>query len=332
MHEQILRNLQNKQYAPIYLLMGEEPYYIDMISDFIQYQVLDESQREFDMTVMYGKDTDITTVINAAKRFPMMSPYQVIIVKEAQHIKELDKIQFYLTNVSKSTILVLCYKYGTVDGRKKWVAEIKKNGVLFESKKLRDYEMIPWISKYAKSKNLQIDDKAMAMLNDFLGTDLSRVANELDKLCITMPAGSNKITPELIEKNIGISKDFNVFELQDALLRKDVLKANRIINYFADNKKANPIQMVLAQLFGFFSNLMIFHYLPQKTADAAAAEFKIHPFVARNYVTAAKSFNAWKTMNIITYIRETDARSKGVDNVSANEGDLLKELIFKILH
>jgi DNA polymerase III subunit delta len=332
MHEQILRNLQNKQFAPIYLLMGEEPYYIDILSDYFQYQVLDESQREFDMTVMYGKDTDITSVINAAKRFPMMSPYQVIIVKEAQHIKDLDKLQFYLSNMSKSTILVLCYKYGTVDGRKKWVNQLKKTGVLFESKKLRDYEMIPWISKYTKSMNLQVDDKAMAMLNDFLGTDLSRVANELDKLCITMPAGSNRITPEHIEKNIGISKDFNVFELQDALLRKDVLKANRIINYFADNKKANPIQMVLAQLFSFFSNLMIFHYLPVKSAEAAASEFKIHPFIARNYLQAAKSYNAWKTMNIIAYIRETDARSKGIDNVSAGEGDLLKELIFKILH
>ena len=312
--------------------MGEEPYYIDILSDYIQYQVLDESQSEFDMSVMYGKDTDITSVINAAKRFPMMSPFQVIIVKEAQHIKDLDKLQFYLSNMSKSTILVLCYKYGTVDGRKKWVAELKKKGVLFESKKLRDYEMIPWISKYAKSKNLQVDDKAMAMLSDFLGTDLSRVANELDKLCITMPAGSNRITPDLVEKNIGISKDFNVFELQDALLRKDVLKANRIINYFADNKKANPIQMVLAQLFSFFSNLMIFHYLPVKSAEAAALEFKIHPFIARNYLLAAKSYNAWKTMNIIAYIRETDARSKGIDNVSAVEGDLLKELIFKILH
>lgn len=332
MHEQILRNLQNKNFAPIYLLMGEEPYYIDMISDYMQYQVLDENQREFDLTVMYGKDTDITTVINAAKRYPMMSPYQVLIVKEAQHIKELEKIQFYLNKVSKSTILVLCYKYGTVDGRRKWVTELKKAGVVYESKKLRDYEMSAWISNFAKSKNLVIDEKSMAMLTDFLGTDLSKVANELNKLCITLPTGSNRITPEHIEKNIGISKDFNVFELQDALIQKNIVKANRIIRYFADNKKANPIQMVLAQLFSFFSNLMIFHYLPSKTADAAAAEFKIHPFIARNYLQASKSYNAWKTMNIITYIRETDARSKGIDNVSAGEGDLMKELIFKILH
>jgi len=332
MHEQILRNLQNKNFAPIYLLMGEESYFIDLISDFIQHHVLDDNQREFDQTVLYGKDTDITTVINTAKRFPMMSPYQVVIVKEAQHIKDLDKLQFYLSNVAKSTILVLCYKYGTVDGRRKWVGELKKCGVVYESKKLREYEMSSWISQYAKSKNLVIDEKAMIMLTDFLGTDLSKVANELDKLIITKPTGSNRITPELIEKNIGISKDFNVFELQDALINKDVQKANQIIRYFADNKKSNPIQVVLAQLFNFFSNLMIFHYLPTKTAEAAAAEFKIHPFIARNFLKAAKSYNAWKTMNIISFIRETDARSKGIDNVSAGEGDLLKELIFKILH
>lgn len=332
MHEQILQSLKQKKYAPIYFLMGEEPYYIDLISDYIQYEILDESQREFDLSVLYGKDVDITTVINTAKRFPMMSPYQVLIVKEAQHIKDIDKLQFYIQHYAPATILVICYKYGTVDGRKKWVNELKKTGVLFESKKLRDYEMSAWIAKYAKSKDLQIEEKAMVMLTDFLGTDLSKVANELDKLAITKPAGTNRITPDIIEKNIGISKDFNVFELQDALIKKDVLKANRIINYFADNKKTNPIQMVLAQLFGFFSNLMIFHYLPQKTAEAAASEFKIHPFIARNYLTAAKSFNAWKTMNIITSIRETDARSKGIGNVSADEGDLLKELVFKILH
>jgi DNA polymerase-3 subunit delta len=332
MHEQILRNLQSKKFAPVYLLMGEESYYIDLISDYIQHHILDDNQREFDLTVMYGKDTDITTVINTAKRFPMMSHYQVVIVKEAQHIKDIDKLQYYLSNVSKSTILVLCYKYGTVDGRKKWVGELKKIGVVYESKKLREYEMNSWISQYTKSKNLVIDEKAMIMLTDFLGTDLNKVANELDKLCLTKPIGSNRITPELIEKNIGISKDYNIFELQDALISKNVMKANQIIRYFADNKKSNPLQVVLSQLFNFFSNLMIFHYLPSKTAEAAASEFKIHPFIARNYLKAAQSFNAWKTMNIITYIRETDARSKGIDNVSAGEGDLLKELIFKILH
>lgn len=331
-YEQILRDLQQKKYAPVYLLMGEEAYFTDLISDYIQDNVLDENQREFDLTVMYGKDSDITTVINTAKRFPMMSPYQVVIVKEAQHIKELEKMEHYLHNIPKSTILVICYKYGTVDGRRKWVVDLKRQGVVFDSQKLRDYEMSSWISKYAKSKDLVIDEKSMIMLTDFLGTDLSKVANEIDKLAITKPAGSNRITPELIEKNIGISKDYNVFELQDALISKNILKANRIIRYFAENKKSNPIQMVVAQLFNFFANLMLFHYLPQKTADAAASEFKIHPFIAKNYVKAAQNYNAWKTMHIITWIRETDARSKGINNVSTDDGDLMKELIFKILH
>jgi DNA polymerase-3 subunit delta len=331
-HEQILNDLKNKKFSPVYLLMGEESYYIDLISDFIQNNLLDETQREFDQTILYGKDSDMTLIINTAKRFPMMSPYQVVIVKEAQQIKDLDKMELYVKNIPSKTILVICYKYGTVDGRRKWVTELKKQGIVFDSQKLRDYEMSGWISRYAKSKNLIIDDKALLMLTDFLGTDLSKVVNELDKLCITKSENSNKITPELIEKNIGISKDFNVFELQDALISKDVLRANRIIRYFADNKKSNPIQMVLAQLFNFFSNLMLFHYLPDKSAEFAASELKIHPFVAKNYLKASKTFNAWKTMNILAIIRETDARSKGINNAGTEDGELMKELIFKILH
>lgn len=331
-HDQILRDLKNRIFAPVYLLMGEEPYYIDLISDFIQSNILDETQREFDQLILYGKDVDTSAIINAAKRFPMMAEQQVIIVKEAQHIKDLDKLQFYLQNVSRSTLLVICYKYGTVDGRRKWVTELKKLGVVFESPKLRDYEMAAWINRYAVSKNLKIDDRALLMLTDFLGTDLSRVVNELDKLCLTLPAASNRITPESIETNIGISKEFNVFELQDALIENDVLKANRIVQYFADNKKLNPIQLVLGQLFNFFANLMLFHYLPVKDENSATAEFKIHPFIARNYVKAAKRFSAWKTMYIISDIRETDARSKGFGNISADDNQLYKELIYKILH
>jgi DNA polymerase III subunit delta len=332
-YDQIIRDLQQKKYAPVYLLMGEESFYIDMISDFIQNKILDDSQREFDQLIVYGKDTEIGSIINAARRFPMISPYQILIVKEAQHIKELEKMEFYLQNIPKTTILVICYKYGTVDGRRKWVADLKKaGGVVYESVKLRDYEMGSWINKYAAGKGLQLEEKAVLMLSDFLGTDLGKVANELDKLAITNPPGTGRITPDIIEKNIGISKDFNIFELQDALINNDKLKAFRIVRYFADNKKVNPIQMIAAQLFGFFSNLMIFHYLPVKTAEAAASDLKVHPFVAKNYVKAAQRFNAWKTMRIISWIRETDARSKGVNNVAADDGDLMKELIYKILH
>lgn len=332
-YEQIISNLRIKSYSPVYFLMGEEPYYIDLISDFIQDKVLNESEKEFDQTIVYGKDiAEIGTVINAAKRYPMMSKYQVLIVKEAQLIKAWDDLMYYLQNPLKSTILVFCYKYGTPDKRKKWFQDIQKNGVVFESVKLRDYEIGSWVNSYAKSKNVAIEDKAVAMLTEFLGTDLSKMAHEIDKLVITKPASLQRITPEFIEKNIGISKDFNVFELQAALIARDVLKANRIILYFADNKKANPLVLVLSQLFKFFSDLMMFHYLPDKSQAAVASELKINPYFVKDYQNAAKVFGAWKTMNIISWIRETDARYKGIDNPSADEGDIMKELIFKILH
>lgn len=331
-YDHIHRDLVDKKYLPVYLLMGEEPFYIDQISNYIQNNVLDDMQKEFDLSVVYGKDTDINQLINLARRYPMMSPKQVVILKEAQLIKDLDKLQYYLANYSKQTILVICYKYGTVDGRKKWVNELKNIGLVYESRKLRDYEIIPWISKYSKSKNISFDEKALQMLADFIGTDLSRLVNEIDKLSITKPKNSNIITPEAIEKNIGISKDFNIFELQDALTSKDILKANRIVNYFADNKKNNPMVVILSQLFNFFSNLMMYHYLPNKQPEAVAAEFKINPFFAKNYQRAANTFNAWKTMQIISLIREADALCKGVDNASTDDGEILRELIYKITH
>lgn len=331
-YEQILTDLRKKEYSPIYFLMGEEPYYIDVISDFIQKNVLDDTGKEFDMSVLYGKDVDISTVINAAKRYPMMGTYQVLIIKEAQLIKDWDNFVHYLSNPLKSTILVLCYKYGTPDKRKKWFQEVMKVTTVYESAKLRDYEVASWITKYCKERNVAIDDKATAMIAEFLGTDLSKLVNELDKLVLTKPADMPRITPELVEKNIGISKDFNVFELQAALINKDVLKANRIVRYFAENKKANPMVMVLSQLFKFFSDLMLYHYLPDKNQGAVASELKINPYFVKDYQKASQSFGAWKTMNIITFIRETDARYKGIDNPSTDEGDLMKELIFKILH
>ena len=331
-YEQIISDLHRKSYSPIYLLMGDEAYYIDQITDYIQNEILDESQKEFDMTVVYGKDTEMTTIINAAKRYPMLSPYQVVIVKEAQMIKDWETLQYYIQKPLATTILVFAYKYGTPDKRKKWVLDISKTGVVFESQKLRDYEMSAWINKYLRTKNVTADEKAVVMLTDFLGTDLSKVVNEIDKLLLTKPANTNRITPEHIEKNIGISKDFNVFELQTALINKDILKANRIIRYFADNKKTNPMLMVLAQLFSYFSNIMLYHYLPDKTQSAVASELKINPYFVKDYQKAAQTFGAWKTMNIISLIRETDARGKGIESNGVEDGELMKELIYKILH
>jgi len=331
-YEQVFTELRKKAYRPVYFLMGEEPYYIDLISDYIQNNVLGEAEKEFDQTILYGKDVDISTVINAAKRYPMMGQQQVLIVKEAQLIKNWDDLVHYFKNPLKSTILVFCYKYGTPDKRKKWFVELEKQAVIYESSKITDYKIVEWITNYAKSKNLAIEAKAVAMLSEYLGTDLSKIAHELEKLVITKPATMASITPDLIEKNIGISKDFNVFELQAALISRDVLKANRIIRYFAENKKANPLVLVLSNLFKFFSDLMIFHYLPDKSKGPAASELKINPYFVQDFQRASQVFGAWKTMNIITYIRETDARYKGIDNPSTDEGDIMKELIFKIMH
>ena len=282
--QQIMTDLRRKVYNPVYFLMGEEAYYIDQISDFIQNNILNESEIDFNLNVLYGKDVDIAAVINAAKRYPMMSEYQVIIVKEAQLIKDWDALSFYLANPLKSTILCFCYKYGKPDGRKKWVQDLNKSAVVFESKKLYDNQVGLWIREYLAERKVRISEKAEMMLTEFLGTDLSKIANELDKLLITKKPEETHITPEMIEKNIGISKDFNVFELQSALINRDVLKANRIIRYFGENKKANPIQMVISQLFSFFNNLMMYHYLPDKNPATVAAELKVTPYFTKDYV------------------------------------------------
>lgn len=331
-YEQIMTDLRRRAYRPVYFLMGEEAYYIDQISDYIQNNILDESEVDFNLSILYGKDVDIDTVINAAKRYPMMAEFQVVIVKEAQLIKDWESLSYYLAKPLKSTILCFCYKYGKPDGRRIWVQDLNKHAVVFESKKLYDNQIGQWIRNYLGEKKVRITEKAEMMLTEFLGTDLSKIANELDKLLITKAPNELQITPELIEKNIGISKDFNVFELQDALIKKDILKVNRIVRYFGENKKSNPIQMVLAQLFNFFSNLMMFHYLPDKSPAVVASELKVNPYFTKDYIQAAKSFNAWKTMQIISEIRTTDARSKGIDDTGTESAYLLKELTFKILH
>jgi DNA polymerase-3 subunit delta len=334
-YDEIIAALKAKQYKPLYFLMGDEPYYIDLISDYIQNSVLDDSQKGFDLTVVYGKkDTKMIDIINLAKRFPVMSQHQVIIVKEAQNIKkdEWEKLSYYIKQPQPATILVFCHKYGKPDGRMKWLAETRKAGVVFESDKLYENQVGAWIKQYAWQHGISIEAKAESMLVEFLGNDLSKMANEIDKLLITKPKGSNIITPDLVEKNIGISKDYNVFELKDALIAGNVLKANRIVRYFGSNKKENPLVMVLSQLFSFFSNLMIYHYLADKSQANVAAELKINPYFAKEYEAASRRFSQMKTMKIISWIRETDARGKGIDSNGIDDAELLKELIFKILH
>jgi len=330
-YDQVLASLKKKEYKPIYLLMGEEAYYIDLLSDYIQDNVLDEMEREFNLTVLYGKDVDMTAVINTAKRFPMMTPYQVVIVKEAQHVKDYDLLSLYLQNPQNSTILVLCYKYGTIDKRKKVVGEIDKKGVIFQSNALRDYQIVAWIKDYVRSKGLSIDEKAAALLGEFLGTDLGRIVNEIDKLVITKPAGSNQITADLIEKNIGISKEYNNFELQNAIINKDILKSNKIALYFQKNPKNNPLVVTFSVLFGFFTNLLQYHYTGDKSQGNVARELGVNPYFVKDFANASKHYNAWKCMQSISLIREYDAKSKGIDS-RATDGDLLKEMLFKIMH
>lgn len=331
--DDILRELRSKRYRPIYYLMGEEAYYIDLISDYIMDNVLTDTEKEFNLSVVYGADVDIATVINAAKRYPMMSEHQVVIVKEAQSIRNIDELSYYLQKPLRSTILVMCHKHGVLDRRKKLAAEIEKVGILFESKKLKEAQLPAFITSYMKRKGVDLEPKATSMLADFVGTDLSRLTGELEKLIITLPKGQTRVTPEQIERNIGISKDYNNFELRSALVERNVLKANQIINYFEKNPKTNPLQMTLSLLFGFYSNLMLAYYAPEKSEQGIASFLGLKsPWQAREYQTAMKRYSGVKTMQIIGEIRYTDAKSKGIGNSSLTDSELLRELVFKILH
>ena len=332
-YEEIARDLKNRIYKPVYYLMGEESYYIDRISEYIAQTVLNENEKEFNQTILYGADTDIATIINAAKRYPMMSKYQVVIVKEAQGVKNIDELSYYLQKPLESTILVLCHKHGVLDRRKKLAAEIEKVGVLFESKKIKDTQLAGFITSYLKRKSIEIEPKASEMMAEFVGTDLSRMAGELEKLIITLPKGQKRITPEQIEQNIGISKDYNNYELRNALIIKDVFKANQIIKYFEENPKTNPLQMTLSVVFNFFSNLMLAYYAPEKSEQGIAAQLGLKsPWQSKDYLAAMRKYSGVKVMQIIGEIRYCDAKSKGVGNSSLGDGELLRELVYKILH
>lgn len=331
--DDIMASLKAKQFAPIYLLMGEEGYFIDEISSYIIDHVLTDTEKDFNLTIAYGSDVDIATIVNAARRYPMMAEYQVVVVKEAQNVKDLDELAYYAQKPLKSTILVICYKNGNIDRRKKWVTEVAKEGIVFESKKLKDYQLPAFINSYMLQKDLEMDPKATQMMADFVGADLGRMTGELKKLIITQPEGQKRVTPEQIEHNIGISKDYNVFELRNAIVEKDIMKANRIIRYFAENPKTNPIQMTLAILFNFFSNLFMAYYAPEKSEAGVASYIGLKsPWAAKEYVSAMHKYSGMKVMQVLHEIRMTDARSKGVENNSVDDANLLRELVFNILH
>ncbi len=329
--EKILSELKAGSYHPVYFLMGEESYYIDLITNYISEHVLDEGEKSFNQTVLYGKDTDTAGIINTAKRYPMMAERQVVIVKEAQNLKDIDDLVYYVKQPLKSTLLVINYKYKKLDKRKVLYNELKEHAVVFESNRLYDDKIPGWISAYLSTRNINIESKASRLLTEFLGNDLSKIVNELEKLIITMEGPGNTITSALIERNIGISKDYNNFELQKALIQKDALKAFRIVDYFDKNQKNNPYVVTIAILFAFFSKVLNLHFLKDRSKGNVALALRVSPYFVSDYQAAARRYDPRKTVEVIALLREYDLKSKGVGNVSTPPGDLLRELIYKIL-
>lgn len=329
--KQLVTDINNGLIKPIYFLMGEEPYYIDRISEYIEKHVLKEEEKGFNQMVMYGRDVTIDDIVSHAKRYPMMADRQVIIVKEAQDLsRTIENLAGYAANPQTTTVLVVNYKYKKIDKRKALYKAISKTGLVYESKKLYENQVADWIRRTLASKKYTISPKAAQMLVEFLGTDLSKISNELDKLQIILPAGSN-ITPEAIEENIGISKDYNNFELQKAIGERDILKAHKIIHYFAENPKDNPMVMTVTILFNFFSQLLHFHGLNDKSPRNVASALKINSYFVNDYITAARHYPMKKVSGIISVLREFDVKSKGVGSNAVPQGDLLKELIVKIV-
>ncbi len=329
--KQIVADIKSRKLKPIYFLMGEEAYYIDRISDFLEDNVLTEDERGFNQMVLYGRDVSIDDIVGNAKRFPMMAEYQVIIVKEAQDLsRTIEKLVDYAKNPQPSTILVMNYKYKTIDKRKSLYKTLNKMGVVYESKKLYENQVADWIRRVLAPKDYTIAPKAAQMLVEFLGTDLSKINNELNKLQIILPKGT-QISPENIEENIGISKDFNNFELRKAIGDGDIRKAHQIVNYFAENPKDNPMVVTVSLLFNFFSQLLHFHGMTDRSPRNVASALKINPYFVNEYITAARNFPMRKVSEVVAILREFDVKSKGVGSNAVPQGDLLKELLVKIM-
>jgi len=326
----IVNDIKNGNIKPIYFLMGEEPYYIDKLSDYIDQNVLSEEEKGFNQTVLYGRDVSIEDVISTCKRYPMMADKQVVIVREAQDlVKTIDKIESYAENPMPTTVLVFCYKYKTLDKRKKVTKLLEKNGLVYESKKLYDNQVGEWIKRVLSGKGFTIEPKASAMLVEFLGTDLSKINNELEKLQIVLPKGS-VISAKHIEENIGFSKDYNVFELRKALGEKNQLKAYKIAQYFAENPKDNPLVMTTSLVFSFFVQLLQYHGLKDKNPKNVAAALKVNPYFLKDYDVALRNYPMKKVSQIVATLRDVDVKSKGVGANSLPQHDLLKEMLVKI--
>ncbi len=335
--ERILSDLKKKIYKPVYLLMGEEPYFIDKVSDYMANNILTPEERGFNQLVLYGKDVTVGQVIDTARRYPMMSNRQVVIIREAQQLKNFEELEVYVKNPLASTILVLCLKGKTADKRKALYKGSEKNGEVLESVQLYDNEVADWVKNYLKEKACTIDPVAAAILVDHLGADLLRIANELDKLFTLLPEGNKHITSEHIEKNIGISREYNVFELNKAITQRDAVKALRIVDHFAKDPNDNPLVMILSTLFGHFIKILKLHLLKRKNngfvnPNELAATLGVHSFFLNEYETAARNYPAGKTVDVIHLIREFDMRSKGWGNGAATHGELLRELVIRIVN
>jgi len=329
---------------PIYLLMGEEPYYIDRIAEAITNTALTEEEKDFNLITIYcTKESKTADIINAAKRYPMMSKYQVVLVKEAQNLPHFEDLQYYLQKPLQSTILVICYKHGTIDRRKRVAQLATAQGILYESKRLKESVLPTFIDEYIHQHNtaaqqagtptISIDDRARMMLVANIGSDLCRLTSEIDKLCITLPQGQTLITPELIERNIGISKDFNVWELRDAIVNHHILKANQILKYFNDNPKENAPYKYLPILFNLFASLMLAYYAPQKTEQGLMAQLDLRsPWQLRDIQAAMRHYSAMKTMQIIAALRETDVKLKGIRKGNTTDAEIMQQLLYFILH
>lgn len=333
-HREIVEQIRRQEYKPIYLLMGEEAYYIDRISEYIADNVLTKDEQDFNQTVIYcTRETAVADVINCARRYPMMAKHQVVIVKEAQNLLKIDELAVYAQNPMETTILVICYKNGKVDGRKKLIPAVERVGVVFESPKLKDGMLPQFIADYLRRKQVSIEERACLMMAESVGADLNRMAGELDKLVLALPTGQMRITPDLVEQHVGISKEFNLWELRAAVSNKDVAKVNKIIFYFDQNPKANSPVATVAMLFNFFAQLMLAYYSPDRTERGMMVQLDLRQnWQLREYTTAMRNYTALKTMRIIGKLREADARLKGINRGNLTDADIMHELFFYILH
>lgn len=330
-HKLLLKEIRNKKFEKIYFLHGEEPYFIDVLTKAIQDNALEESERDFNQSILYGKDAEVLSLISELKSYPMMAERRLVILKEAQYFKAIEQLESYLENPANSTIFVICYKYKTFDARKKTLKNALKNGVVFKSEKVKEYQLAEWIQQYIKTTGYELTSKACMLLIESLGNDLGRIVKELEKLAVLIEKGTI-INENHIEENIGISKDYNVFELTNAVAKKDNLKALKIVDYFEHNPKAADLVFVISNLFKFFSQIMRIHFLPNKSREAVARALGVHPFVAGELTNAKNKYDPRKIAANIALIHDYDLKSKGVGNTSATQGELMREMVYQLIH